>query len=227
MTHPLAVTLTQQNTLLAAGCLRQLRKALGKFRRTKLFATRVKGGVLSIEVTNTGHGWHPHCHLLLDARWLSLTVREPRRSDDKATQRKLLRAAHEELSATWAATLQQAEAVVWVERAWGKAMIETLKYAVKPSTLLECDEPVAPIIREMHRLQLVNGFGTFYGVGKKIAAELEALHEAQPCKSCGEAAGWSTEESIDRGFSKVSFRARATINAERSRAFNETFGAYT
>ncbi len=185
MKWPLAVTLTSSNTLLAAGSIRAFRKALTKFRRTKLWGGTVKGGILSIEVTNTGKGWHVHAHLLLDCAWLSLTTSPPRKGASKRQRASIQARAHRELSAAWAACLGQASAVVWVERAWGKALLETIKYAVKPSTLLNSKDPIAPIIREMHRLQLVNGFGTCYGLTKKWKNDAAEQRGPCLCHECG------------------------------------------
>lgn len=185
MQWPLAVTLTTANTPEAQGSIRSFRKALSKFRRTKFWSGNVKGGLLSLEVTNTGNGWHVHAHLLVDARWLALRTPHPRTSDSKPTVKAKLRAAHDELSQHWAACLNQPSAIVWAERAYGKALLETVKYAVKPSDLINSPDPIAPIIREMHRLQLVNGFGTCYGLTKqwkKAAADARGPCMCAECK---------------------------------------------
>ena len=190
MKWPLAITLTCKNKIQAEGAIRSLRKALSRFRRTKFFGTNVRGGLCSIEVTNTGNGWHVHAHLLVDCRWLALATPEPRRGMSRVRIQHLLRNAHEELSREWAKQVEQEEAVVWAERAYGKALLETVKYAVKVQDLLAAKEPIGCIIREMHRLQLVNGFGTMYGLGKKFAAELEEAKPVCMCGRCGKESEW-------------------------------------
>lgn len=205
MKWPLAVTLTCKNKVEAHGAIREFRRALSKFRRTKFWRGTVKGGLCSLEVTNTGCGWHVHAHVLVDCRWLSLSTPAPRTSDSTAQMKAKLKAAHEELSREWAKTLRQEEAVVWVERAWGKALLETVKYAVKVGDLLNCKDKIGPIIREMHRLQLVNGFGSMYGVGKKFQGALDEAKTVCMCGRCGKESEWipSTVYS-DRVWSKRS-----------------------
>jgi hypothetical protein len=190
MQWPLAVTLTSPNTPTADGAIRRFRSSLSKFRRTKFWSGTVKGGLVSFEVTNTGKGWHVHAHALLNCRWLALATRAPRRGDSKTTVKGLCQAAHHELSEQWARCLRQPEAVVWVERAWGKALLETVKYAIKPADLLRCKDQVAPIIREMHRLQLVNGFGDCYGLTKEWKAEAKANKLPCNCDKCGQTTDW-------------------------------------
>jgi Replication protein len=195
---PLAVTLTMPNTANGGTCIKELRKALSRFRRTPLWGGKVSGGVCSIEVTNTGKGWHPHAHLLVDARWLSLTTRAPRSSDSRAVADDLKQRAHAELSEAWAKCLHIPQAVVWVERAWGKALLETIKYVVKPADLLECRGKIGPLIHSMHHARMVNGFGTCYGMTKEWRKEERAARPACQCESCL-GIGTITPESAIRG----------------------------
>ncbi len=191
MQWPLAVTLTCRNDSTAHGVIRRLRKALTKLRERDIFTKlrpdgepNVRGGIVSVEVTNTGSGWHVHAHLLLDCRWLAIAVREPARSSSRETFHRACKQAHAELSHEWAQCLRDNEAVVWVERAYGKALLETLKYAVKPTDLLECKEPIGPLLREMHRAQLCNGFGTLYGFTAQWKADVKAARPPSICADC-------------------------------------------
>lgn len=188
MQWPLSVTLTSKNTLEAAGSIRSFRKSLFALRRTPFWKSNVKGGVLGMEVTNTGHGWHVHAHLLIDCEWLALKTERPRRSDSTHILRAKLKSAHRELSAQWASVLHQPSAVVWVERKWGKALLETIKYAVKPSTLMESPDPLPPLLREMHRLKMVNGFGNCFGLTKKWEAAIKAARGPCCCPECNQEA---------------------------------------
>jgi hypothetical protein len=173
------------NTAEATGCIRHLRKAITTFKRQKLIASTVAGGIIGIEVTNTGHGWHPHAHLLIDCRWLAIHTPCPRPRQTTEEKRALLRRAHNELSREWAAHLKQPEAVVWVERAWGKGIMETVKYLVKPSDLIECKGRIGPLLREMHRQKAITGFGSCYGHGAEYDRQLAAIKPPCTCDKCG------------------------------------------
>lgn len=185
MQWPLAVTLTVTNRPDAAGCIRELRRAITTFKRHRIITGTVAGGIIGVEVTNTGHGWHPHAHLLIDCRWLALTTPAPRRSSSSEETRALCVRAQRELSRAWAAHLGQAEAVVWVERAWGKAIMETVKYMVKPTDLLSCKARIGPLLREMHRQKAITAFGSCYGHGAKYEAALKAIKPPCTCEKCG------------------------------------------
>lgn len=190
MKWPLAVTLTGPNVANITGAIKRMRAALSKFRRSTFWGGTTKGGIVSFEVTNHGKGWHVHCHLLIDCEWLALSTPRPRRAEPTARKRQLLRAAHEELSAAWGRCLGLASAVTWVERAYGKALLETVKYCVKPADLLDCCQEIGPLIDEMHRAQLVNGFGSCYGLTKKWKAEEAAKKVATECEECGGLENW-------------------------------------
>lgn len=199
MQWPMSVTLTALNTPEAQGCIKHLRACLTKFRRQKFWTRNVVGGITSIEVTNRGNGWHPHGHSLVDAQWLALETRAPRSSDSSTKVRQLCSSAHRELSAAWAAVLDQTEAVTWVNRAWGKALLECVKYAVKPAELIDCQDRIGPIIDEMHHTKLVTGFGTCYKMAKKWADEDAANIPLAKCDECGQSETYQLEEAWNRG----------------------------
>jgi hypothetical protein len=196
MQWPLAVTLTGPNVSEITGSIKRMRKALFRFRKNKFFGGNVAGGVTSFEVTNEGRGWHVHCHLLVDCRWLALNTRPPRTSDTRTTVRELCACAHRELSAQWGRCLGLPEAVTWAERAYGKALIETLKYNVKPAQLIECQDEIAPLIDEMHRMQLVSGFGTCYRLGAKWKKEDLDNRPPTVCDQCEAKDSWIAADSI-------------------------------
>lgn len=72
ITQPKHLVLTQRNfPVMTSSVIRRHREALAKMRRTKCFG-KVRGGCVSVEVTNEGRGWHLHSHWLLDVRWLDM-----------------------------------------------------------------------------------------------------------------------------------------------------------
>lgn len=70
--QPKHLTLTQRNTdTFTRRTLRTHLKNLQRLRRSKFWkAANVKGGCLSVEVTNETQGWHLHSHWLIDCRWM-------------------------------------------------------------------------------------------------------------------------------------------------------------
>jgi hypothetical protein len=72
VTQPKHLVLTQKNfPVLTRKKIREHTRALARLRRAKAFA-RVKGGCVSVEITNENQGWHLHSHWLLDCRWLDM-----------------------------------------------------------------------------------------------------------------------------------------------------------
>lgn len=71
VSQPKHLIVTQRNfEILTRKSLRTFCKNLSRLRRSKLFE-RVKGGCVSVEITNEKCGWHVHAHWLLDVRWLA------------------------------------------------------------------------------------------------------------------------------------------------------------
>ena len=72
ITQPKHLVLTQKNfPILTRKRFKEHTRALAKMRRSKCFRT-VKGGCVTVEVTNERNGWHVHSHWLLDVRWLDM-----------------------------------------------------------------------------------------------------------------------------------------------------------
>lgn len=195
---PLFVTLTVKNSIDPEG-LRTLKKQWSKFRRRKIISRQVRSGIVGFEVTNIGNGWHPHIHALLDCRWLSIHIPEPTRNDNATAKAAKCRAAAEELQTVWAKQIGQPSASVAVRRADSVALIEVLKYAVKPQTLAESKERPGDIIRVMQGMRMMTTFGA---IRKKVEdQDTEAPDDTStgmPCPECGEAAGWIPEEVFNR-----------------------------
>lgn len=184
MQWPLAVTLTIRNLKCARAAVHNIGRAFTKFRRCRFWKDRVKGGVVSFEITNRGKGWHPHLHILCDCRWLAASTPEPTRKDSKETVRHKLRSAQRELSSTWAKCVNQPAAVVWVNRAWGKALKEVLKYNVKPADLIACRDHLGPLFDAMKGRRLITPFGSLYGLSKEWKAEEKSNNGGCECEEC-------------------------------------------
>lgn len=68
--QPKHIVTTQRNTAnLTRKMIREHTKNLAKLRRSDVF-DQVKGGCVSVELTNESRGWHLHAHWLVDARWV-------------------------------------------------------------------------------------------------------------------------------------------------------------
>lgn len=194
MQWPLFITLTIENTT-NPECIRTIREFWGKFRRRKLIADRIQGGVSTIEVTNEGNGWHPHLHILADCEWLALHTPKPYPRDNADTIRQKCDFARLELSALWAHLVGQQKAIVLAKRVGGnEALIYSLKYATKGSELLECKEPIAPLIRVLSKSRMLSAFGTLHGQG------LDDPEEEKPaciCPDCMNETSYIPEHIMD------------------------------
>lgn len=181
---PLAVTLTMQNVEVSEGALEMVKQKFRDFRRTDFWADRVKGGVVGFEITNTGKGWHPHLHALVDCRWLAVSTPEPQRGQSKAYKKKLCEAAQNELSEVWGGYVQGKKAIVWAERAWGKAMMETLKYAIKPSDLLEPATSASEVIDLIDLGRMISSFGHAHACSKMFVGRDLPEEKLAQCEGC-------------------------------------------
>lgn len=175
MRWPMHITLTMKNVTLDEAprtLLRDLMKSFSKLRRTKLFKSNVKGGVVSVEITDKGKGLHPHLHALVDCRWLALKTPAPHRDDTAAEMRTKFRCAAQELQAAWAAALGQEEPPsLWIRRASAGAATEVMKYALKTEDALNCQGEIAPILRMLDACRTVATWGSLRGV--KMPEELK------------------------------------------------------
>lgn len=163
MRWPLLVTLTMPHTRETsdASDVRLLRRSLSKLRRLRWWRRSVMGGVTAIEVTCGKQGWHPHAHMLIDCRWLSVTAPEPPRGCGAATAKRYFKSARDEVGEQWRLCLQTDKRVqVQVSRARPEAAREVLKYATKAADLVETELPIAPLIRILQVSRLISAFGS-------------------------------------------------------------------
>lgn len=181
---PLATTLTIRNTADAEGSIEQLKQSFRKFRRTDFWSRNSRGGVFSYEMTHRGRGFHPHIHVLHDCEWMAIETPRPRRGMSKKQVESLCTRAQNELSEVWGAYVQGEKASVWNQRAWGKALEETLKYAVKPSDLLKVKCRASDMIDEMDRGRLIGTFGHAHAASKNFVGLEEVVMKEHACKEC-------------------------------------------
>lgn len=195
MQWPLFVTLTVENSE-DPECIRELRACWSKMRRRKLIADKVKGGVSTIEVTNTGNGWHPHLHILCDCEWLAVHTPKPRWGDSEAVKKQKYMHAADELGRIWAHVTKQEIAIVKaIRKPPGDVLRYAMKYAVKGSDLIESPDPIAPLIRVMSRSRMVSAFGSLHG---NIPSDPEDERPAVACECCGEIKSFVPEAVEDR-----------------------------
>jgi hypothetical protein len=195
---PLAVTLTMKNVKEGEGCVEKMKDAFRKFRRTDFWEDRVKGGVAGFEVTHRGRGFHPHLHALVDCRWLAVATPEPRRNQTADGIKSLCERAQDELAEVWGAYVQGKKASVWVNRAWGKSLIETLKYAIKPSDLLKVSCDASEIIDEIDRGRMMTTFGHAHACAKDFVGLDDPIESSRECDKCGTLKSIAPESFIRR-----------------------------
>lgn len=164
---PLFVTFTARNYANAEGA-REVRRAFTKLRRHRWWKKCVRGGVAQVELVNTGKGWHPHVHALIDCRWLAITVAPPRIRAGAQKFREIARTACGEVAAAWSDALGRRGSVK-VRRVWVRdggnitdAMREVLKYSVTSETLERADSEVIAAIDALDRMRQLVSWGTLY-----------------------------------------------------------------
>lgn len=180
---PLHVTFTIANTpTINSSDLRQLLHSFRKLRQRRLWKLCVRGGWVSLEITNRGRGWHPHLHVLADCEWLSLSTCPPTKRDTRERKKWKCEQAARELGDTWAEIVGQRTASVAIRRrSGGNIAKEVFKYSVKPGDLLKCKSRAADLIRAMARCRLFRGFGKCY----KLKLD-EREKRKCTCELCGE-----------------------------------------
>jgi len=198
MKWPLHVTFTITNKhALEAADLVALLKAFRRLRQRRIWKCTVRGGFVSLEITNRGKGWHPHLHVVADCEWLSLTTSPPTKWMSKAQKKNIYAAAARELEQTWCELVGQKTASVKTRRKYGGAegarslAVETMKYTVEPSALIECKGSASEAIYAMNKVRLFRGFGSCYRL--KLDDEVK---EPSMC-DCGECNSWRPETIVE------------------------------
>lgn len=197
MKWPLHVTLTVTNyDEINPAIIRNLKRNVVRLRRTPLFVKTVLGGIVSIELTNKGRGWHPHAHLLIDCEWLSLKTKPPTRKDSRERKAAKCKAASQELERAWSKIIGQFCSSIAVRRCSGDTAVrEVLKYAVKPGDLIDSPDAIGPAIRAITGTRLSTPFGSLYGMKKELQDDPKVPFA---CPTCGELNSLMPEEVAER-----------------------------
>lgn len=203
---PLFVTLTRANLgTLAREDIADLMKRFTKFRRQVFWKNNVKGGVACCEITNTGKGWHPHLHALIDCKWLAIETPYPHTSLSRDRKKKLFQRAAAELERNWSKCLGQLVSSVKVKRASDAEIAkEVCKYSVKGSDLVDSPDPIGPAIWAITGTRLVRPFGSFFGKALLLPEEKKL---PLPCPACAAKNSWVTDEQV-KAYSRQAFDSR-------------------
>jgi len=173
--QPKHLVLTQRNfEVLTNRKIKKMVAALSKIRKRKCMRN-VRGGCVSIEITNEGNGWHLHSHWLVDADWLPMA----------------------DVSVAWGKLVKQEFAIVKVKDVRGQDYLkEICKYVVEGSELAKWEpEHINQFVRAVYRNRFFFSFGSLFKMAPQLRAELEMQKpEAKPCE-CGCSEFWF--ESLD------------------------------
>jgi len=217
MQWPLSVMLTVRNPAGIKGSVAMLADKFRQFRRTKFWQKCVKGGFVGYELTHNGNGAHVHLHALVDCEWLAVATPRPARGHTHTEIARLCQLAQAELSAVWAAYLEQPQAVVWVRRADRNALAETIKYPFKPSDFKKLKCSLSEIIDEIDAGRRVATFGNCHGTSKDfLGKDLLEPHSAT-CKVCGASSSLIPRAVVDqwaRGCGRPSKKHEAAMDLE-------------
>jgi hypothetical protein len=191
---PLFITLTIPNSE-DPNSLRALRKHWAKFRRRKIIASQVKGGIATFEVTHKGRGWHPHLHAVADCEWLAIHVPKPTRRDSREVVAEKCQLAQQELSKAWAHQIGNADGIVWVKRVHGNGIpAEILKYAVKGSDLINSPVPISPMLYALKATRTLSGWGSLFPLPSPDADETPLAE----CPDCHATKSYLPQDVINR-----------------------------
>lgn len=181
ITQPKHIVTTQRNTqTLTREIVREHTRNLTRLRRSQVFG-QVRGGCVSVEITNERRGWHIHAHWLVNARWVDA----------------------KELAITWGKIVGQDFAIVKVldarERArvsiggtGGKESVgghyqrELMKYVVKGSDLARWTaEEIQDFVTAVRGQRFFFCFGDLFKAARKLRAIAECNRPpTEPCE-CG------------------------------------------
>jgi len=163
--QPKHMVLTQNNfSILTRKKLREHLKNLQRLRRTTLFKD-VKGGCVSVEITNETRGWHLHSHWLLDVRFIDVR----------------------ELARTWGEIVGQEFGIVYIKDVREKEFVqELLKYLVKGSELANWPaEQILEFVSAIRGTRFFFSFGSLFKQGAEIREQLKFMKAPKPKCECG------------------------------------------
>lgn len=168
MRWPLHITLTVPNVVAdwaPRTLLKDLLESFRRLRRTKLWKENVEGGAYGIEITDKGHGYHPHLHIVADCRWLALTTKAPHHTDTAERVAAKFRNSMSELQAAWQhATRIDRHMSLFLRRCDSNAASEILKYALKSEDACKLEGRLGPVFRLIDSVRMCSPFGSIRGV---------------------------------------------------------------
>ena len=130
----------------------------------------VAGGVFSVEVVNTGKGWHPHAHAI----WM---VDQAHAAATDSRTWALQRLSPEWHQITGDSYIVDARPITPTDEAnpYAAGFCEVFKYAVKPAELGR--DLLLEALPVLARQRLVGAFGCFYGIKEptKLTDDLDGL----------------------------------------------------
>lgn len=160
---------------------REMRHALTRLRAQRWWKRRVKGGVACWEVSRLSSkerarrkagrdsGWHFHCHLLVDCRWLYVTTLPPSPRATPEERKERCRAINEEIAELWSMAMGGRKGSIDVRRVWRAegggiegAVHEVVKYAMTGAQLAESEYDITPALWALEKTRMIAGFGSFY-----------------------------------------------------------------
>jgi hypothetical protein len=163
--QPKHLVLTMRNFQVLTGRkIREFQKALTRLRRLDCWK-QVKGGCCSIEITNSGEGWHLHAHLLLDVRWLNM----------------------EEISVEWGKQVNQEFGIVKIKDVRGSEYVnEVAKYVAKGSEIAKWDgNQIWEFTQAIKGKRFFFAFGSLFKMGKAIKTEINQANNHEKLCKCG------------------------------------------
>jgi hypothetical protein len=165
ISQPKHLILTQRNfSVLTRKELKTHTQNLARMRRSKSMKN-VKGGCVTVEITNEGKGWHVHSHWLIDVRWLDMGT----------------------ISRTWGKLVGQAFAIVKIKDVRAKDYLqEVSKYVCEGSAMAKWPpEHILEFVTAVRGRRFFFPFGSLFHMGAAIRAELHTLeNHARGCE-CG------------------------------------------
>jgi hypothetical protein len=203
---------------------REMRQALVRLRGQVWWKRRVKGGVACWEVSRLNakqrrakklgadKGWHFHCHMLLDCKWLYATTPPPRPGASQVERAARIKLINEEVADLWTMAMGGRKGSIDVRRVWRAAnggiegaVHEVCKYAMTGAQLAESEFDIAPVLWALEKTRMVAGFGSFYR-----HPDVKRESKAPGMCSCG-CSSWVPEE-----FAESTQALRRTRNRMRT-----------
>jgi hypothetical protein len=163
--QPKHLVLTQKNfPILTRSKLKAHRLALAKIRRHQCFDS-VRGGCVSVEITNEGRGWHLHSHWLLDCDWLDMPA----------------------VSRAWGALVGQEFAIAKVKDVRGTDFVhEVCKYLAKGNEIAAWPaEQILEFVTAIRGCRFFFQFGSLFHLRDKVKQQLAFMRPETPACTCG------------------------------------------